>query len=117
MTGLNRHNGRALDPNSDTHLVQSIGDILTTPLNARIGRRAYGSELPDLIDQPLNARTRIRIFAATAMALLNNEPRIRLRRVQLQFTAAHAPSLLLDVVRTDRPRPTLATLSVSLRPA
>jgi len=117
MTGLNRQTGRGLDPNSDEHLVQSIGDILTTPLNLRVGRRGYGSELPDLIDQPLNARTRIRIFAATAMALLNNEPRVRLRRVQLQIDAAHSPRLLLDILRTDRPRRTPTTLSVSLRPA
>lgn len=117
MTGLNRQTGVALDPNSDAHLAQSIGDILTTPLNTRVGRRAYGSELPDLIDQPLNARTKIRIFAATAMALLNNEPRVRLRRVQLQIEAAHAPTLQLDVLRTDRPRRAATTLFVSLRPA
>ncbi|GLK49608.1 hypothetical protein GCM10017620_25810 [Brevundimonas intermedia] len=117
MSGLNRFTGRRLDPNSDEHLVQSIGDILSTPLNLRIGRRAYGSEIPDLIDQPLNARTRIRIFAATAMALQNFEPRVRLKRVQLLVSALGRASLQLDVIRTDRPRRTSATLSVSLRTA
>lgn len=117
MSGLNRLSGRRLDPDSDAHLVQSIADILTTPLNLRVGRRAYGSELPDLIDQPLNDRTRIRIFAATALALQHHEPRVRLRRVQLQRSAAGAVSLILDLIRTDRPRRTPSTLSVTLRPA
>ena len=56
MTGMSRFTGEKLDPNSDAHLVQSIGDILTTPLGSRVLRRSYGSELPDLIDQPIEPR-------------------------------------------------------------
>lgn len=115
MSALNRLTGRSMDPSSDAHLAQSIGDILTTPLNLRVARRAYGSEISDLIDQPLNARTRIRIFAATAKALMQWEPRVRLKRVQLQADATGSASLQLDIVRTDRPRRPASSISINLR--
>lgn len=114
MTGLNRFSGQRLDPASDAHLDQSIGDIVTTPLNTRAGRRAYGSEVPDLIDQPLNNRTRIRIFAATAMALMRWEPRVRLKRVQLDVSAEGKAAVRLDVLRTDRPGRPARSLSIAL---
>ena len=112
---MSRHTGRALDPNGNAHLVQSIGDILTTPLGSRVLRRTYGSDLPDLIDQPLNPRTRLRIFAATAMALLRWEPRIRLKKVTLRVGAAGVAALDLVAVRTDLPRRTPVTLSIPLQ--
>ena len=115
MTGLNRQTGRPLDVASAEHLVQSIGDVLTTPIGSRVGRRDYGSELADLVDQPLNAATRMRIFAATAMALLAWEPRVRLKRVQLQASAGGVASILLNVVRTDLPTRPAASLSIPLR--
>lgn len=117
MTGMSRVTGRALDANSNAHLVQSIGDILTTPLGSRVLRRTYGSELPDLIDQPLNARTRLRIFAATAMALLRWEPRIRLKRVALTSDADGSAQLSLVAVRTDLPRRQTLNLLIPLQAA
>ena len=114
MSGLNRQTGRVLDVGSAQHLVQSIGDILTTPLGSRVGRRDYGSELADLVDQPLNPTTRMRIFAATAMALMAWEPRVRLKRVQLQASAAGIASILLDVVRTDQPARPAVALTIPL---
>lgn len=115
MTGMSRTTGRALDANSDAHLVQSITDILTTPIGARVLRRTYGSELPDLIDQPMNARTRLRIFAATAMALLRWEPRLRLKRVSLSGGADGSAQLNLVGVRTDLPRRPTLTLLIPLQ--
>ncbi len=115
MTGMSRITGRRLDPNSDAHLVQSVGDILTTPLGSRVLRRTYGSELPDLIDQPMNPRTRLRIFAATAIALLRWEPRLRLKRVSLVMGAAGAAALSLSAVRTDLPRRTSVNLLIPLQ--
>lgn len=66
------------------HLRQSVHDILTTPIGARVMRRDYGSALPDLIDQPLTGLTLARIYAATAEAIARWEPRVRLRRVRAQ---------------------------------
>lgn len=114
MTAMNRRTGRALDPNSEAHLIQSIGDILTTPRGSRVMRRDYGSDLPDLIDQPLNAATRLRIYAATALALFRWEPRARLTRVQLTGDSTGVARLHLDVVRTDLPRRSATTLIIPL---
>jgi phage baseplate assembly protein W len=41
------------------HLGQSIGDILSTPIGTRLGRRDYGSLVPQQLDQPNNATGRI----------------------------------------------------------
>ena len=65
------------------HLAQSVADILTTPIGTRVMRREYGSQLPDLVDWPTNPATRLLAYAATAMALMRWEPRIRLSRVEL----------------------------------
>ncbi|MHC9012586.1 GPW/gp25 family protein [Stenotrophomonas rhizophila] len=78
------------------HLVQSIRDVLTTPIGSRIQRRDYGSLLPELIDQPFNDHTRLQLFGATATALMRWEPRIRLSRISL--TPGDAPgAFLLDL--------------------
>ncbi|MFZ6875377.1 GPW/gp25 family protein [Undibacterium sp. Di27W] len=65
------------------HLRQSIADILTTPIGTRVMRRDYGSLLFELIDQPLNGFTQVRLYVATAEALLKWEPRIKLTHVKL----------------------------------
>lgn len=80
---MNRRNGSTLTTRE--HIAQSIEDILTTRIGTRIARREYGSLLPELIDQPLNETTCLRLYAATAMALLRWEPRINLIRVQLNI--------------------------------
>lgn len=79
MIGMNCTTGRRIS--GADHLRQSINDILTTPLGSRLMRRDYGSLLPDLIDQPQNAATRVRLYAATASALMTWEPRLRLSRI------------------------------------
>ena len=64
------------------HISQSIADILNTRIGSRVMRREYGSLLPELVDHPFNDATRLRVYAATAMAVLRWEPRISLSRVQ-----------------------------------
>jgi len=81
MAGLSRTTGTALE--GIEHLRQSIADILTTPIGSRVMRRDYGSNLPFLIDQPFNAHTRMLCYAATAMALMRWEPRVRLIHVSI----------------------------------
>ncbi|MDO9607214.1 MAG: GPW/gp25 family protein [Brevundimonas sp.] len=116
MSSISRLTGAALDPNSDAHLAQSIGDILTTPIGSRPLRRTYGSELPDLIDQPIDPRRLpIKIFAATAMALLAWEPRVRLSRVQLEAGASGVGTLRLTGKRVDLPRNPTVDFSISVR--
>ncbi len=97
MIGMSNHTGRALAGNA--HIAQSIADILTTPIGSRVMRRDYGSQLPDLIDWPTNDATRLQAYAATAMALLRWEPRIRLSRVQL-FLGEQPGHVVLDIEGT-----------------
>ncbi|BAU74387.1 GPW/gp25 family protein [Metapseudomonas furukawaii] len=79
---MNRHTGFRLD--DVAHLRQSIADILTTPLGSRLMRRDYGSRLFQLLDHPLNPQTRLRAYAATALALMRWEPRLHIGRIQLE---------------------------------
>lgn len=97
---MNRITGAAITELD--HIKQSIGDILGTRIGTRLARREYGSQVPDLIDQPFHGATTLRIYAATAMALMRWEPRIRLTRVQLQRGAeASAGVLDLEATRVD----------------
>lgn len=92
MIGMSAQTGRSLTANQ--HLAQSISDILTTPLGSRVMRREYGSQLPRLIDWPHNGPTRLKAMAATAMALMRWEPRIRLTSVTLSHGEATGQALL-----------------------
>jgi len=97
---MNRITGAAITELD--HIKQSIGDILGTRIGTRIARREYGSYVPDLIDAPFHGPTTLRLYAATAMALMRWEPRIRLTRVQLQRGAeASAGVLDLEATRVD----------------
>lgn len=101
MTGMSRASGVALG--GDGHLLQSIADILTTPIGTRVMRRDYGSLLFELIDQPDNARTRLRLFAAIAVALGKWEPRLAISRIAVAMLAPGQLEVTLEATRTDSP--------------
>lgn len=82
ILGISAATGRPLD--GIDHLRQSVMDILTTPRGSRVMRRDYGSDLFSLVDQNLTGLTLARIFAATALALREWEPRLRVIRVQAE---------------------------------
>lgn len=115
MNGMNAQTGAAIA--GVDHLRQSIADILGTPRGTRVARRDYGSDLPELLDQPANDVGRLRIFAATALALLRQEPRLRLTRVAL--SAADRPGafrLTVEGKRTDTARrPAALSYTLPLR--
>lgn len=81
-TGLNAKTGRTLS--GWPHVVQSIRDILTTPVGSRVMRREYGSELPLLVDRPMTQRVVLAVYAATAIAIARWETRFSLTGVELQ---------------------------------
>lgn len=87
--GMHRDTGAAAD--GLEHVRQSIAVILTTPIGSRVMRRDFGSLLPELLDQPDNGTTRVRLYSATAGALMRWEPRVRLSRVRL--AAGERPGL------------------------
>lgn len=99
---------------NNEHIAQSIADILTTRIGTRVMRREYGSLLPDLVDHPSNDVTRLRAYAATAMALTRWEPRIQVHRVQLQSATLQGQAVMdieCTVVDTNEP----LSLSVPLQ--
>jgi phage baseplate assembly protein W len=54
MRGMDRHTGKPLEGRA--HLLQSIGDITTTPLRTRVMRRDYGLD-DTLIDRPATTQS------------------------------------------------------------
>jgi len=100
MAGMSRTTGAAID--GLDHIRQSVADILGTPIGTRVGRRDYGSLLPELIDQPMTGPNILRVYAATAVALSRWEDRLRLRRVSLSAgDTPGAATLIIDAERTD----------------
>lgn len=110
MMGLNRDTGATLDNEAD-HVRQSVADILTTPIGSRVMRRDYGSVIPELIDQPLNNKTILRLYAASAAALMRWEPRIKL--ASISFSVPAEASAIIEISGTVGDRS--LTTSVQLR--
>ncbi|MHC5192732.1 GPW/gp25 family protein [Pseudomonas frederiksbergensis] len=109
---MNRETGAAID--TVEHIVQSTTDILTTRLGTRVMRREYGSFLPELVDHPFNDVTRLRVYAATVMALMRWEPRITLSRVQFLGATLQGQTVMdIECSRVDTNEP--LSLSVPLQ--
>lgn len=102
MSGLNATTGRPLADLD--HIRQSVRDILITPIGSRIERRTYGSLLPDLIDQPANPANRLRLMAATVMAILQWEPRLSLNSVSIALDLQGNAQIDMDATRKDGQR-------------
>lgn len=100
MPGMNRTAGAPVE--GLEAIRQSIADILSTRVGSRVGRREYGSLLPDLVDHPRTPANVLRLYAATALAISRWEGRLRLARVSLAAGPTPGASLLvLDATRTD----------------
>jgi phage baseplate assembly protein W len=78
-SGMNKSDGTAID--DIDHIRQSITDILTTPVGSRVMRREYGSDIFTLLDAPINGATKMRLMAATVMAIINWEPRVKVTSI------------------------------------
>ena len=98
MAGMSRVTGAVMT--GLEHIRQSVADILSTPIGTRLGRREYGSLIPDLIDQPMTAANILRIYAAAAVAISRHEDRIRLRHIAI--TAGERPGAALLTIIGDR---------------
>lgn len=103
--------GRRID--RAAHISQSIADILTTPIGSRLMRRGYGSYIPQLIDQPLTDANILRLQAATAQAIMQWEPRTRLRSARLRFDATGRAHLTLE--RQDIGQPSAQQQTITLQ--
>ncbi|MFP1869269.1 GPW/gp25 family protein [Lonsdalea quercina] len=100
--------GSVLD--DDSHLHQSVSDILLTPIGSRVMRREYGSAVFSLIDQPDNAVTRLKLMSAACMALWRWEPRLTPVSVTVETTQQGAVQMNVKARRTD----TSSTISTDI---
>ena len=79
---MDRTTGKAIGELA--HLLQSVGDILTTPIGSRVMRHEYGSQVPMLVDQPDNQITQLRLLSAAASALMRWEPRLAVSNIEIE---------------------------------
>lgn len=113
MSGMNRNTGKRIE--GEAHIAQSIADILTTPIGARVMRRSYGSRLFEWVDAPLNAATRQLIAAASAGAIARWEPRVRLTRIAVgDGDSGGGLTIIIEGTRTDLPGRAPLNLSIAL---
>jgi len=94
MTGTNANTGKHIS--GAEHLKQSIRDILTTPLGARVMRRDYGSRLFDLVDRPMTQALLVELYAAVAAALDKWEPRFELQKSSVESIIEGKITLTLE---------------------
>lgn len=105
--GLSAATGQTVT--GDAHLIQSLRDIITTPIGSRVMRRDYGSRVPRLLDAPMTRGLVADVVAAVAEAVAAWEPRIQLKRV---VVVEIAPGVLrLDLIDSHGRRFTLGAAS------
>ncbi|WP_286707778.1 GPW/gp25 family protein [Psychrobacter sp. UBA2514] len=81
VKGMSRSTGQRIDQTN--HILQSVRDILMTPIGSRVMRRDYGSLLPFLIDSPINAYFIMQLRASVIHALMRWETRVTPTRIEL----------------------------------
>lgn len=90
--GCDRVTGKRLD--GWPHVIQSIGDILTTRVGTRVMRRPYGSDTPKLIDAPMTEQTLLAFYVSIATALALWEPRFELQDIRFADASASGAATL-----------------------
>ncbi len=98
--GMSSASGAAVE--GESHLKQSIEDILLTPVGSRLMRREYGSALFSLLDQPDNEVTRLRLISAAVIALWKWEPRITPTQITFESAAPQGSrTMIISAQRSD----------------
>ncbi|EFO31337.1 GPW/gp25 [Roseibium sp. TrichSKD4] len=67
------------------HVIQSVRDILLTPIGSRVLRRSYGSRIPDMIDRPITPSLIMDIQMEVIDAIERQEPRLGVERVLVDY--------------------------------
>lgn len=83
--GMDRRTGRWIK--GWAHTSQSLDDIVSTPLAARVMRREYGAEEDALVDKPMKAGALTKPVMAVAVPVNRWEPRVHLTRVAIAAAA------------------------------
>lgn len=85
MALMSRDTGLNIDDME--HLVQSVVDIVTTPIGTRVCLREYGCLLPYRIDLPINRAWVSEAYGEIAEALDRWEPRLSTETIFLDASA------------------------------
>lgn len=109
-TGINALQGAPLSDWS--HVEQSIQKILTTPIGSRVMRRDFGSDLPELIDRKMTAANILKVYAASALAIIRWEPRFRMKAGRVASATADG-KLSIEIFGLYYPRGHLGDYSVA----
>lgn len=114
MLGMDRNTGKPLS--GDAHIVQSVSDIITTPIGTRCGKmRDYGSIVPMLQDQPITRATPLLVASGVASALARWEKRVSVKRVAVTGEFARGQAVLtIDLVRRGTASNALTTITIPL---
>ncbi|MFJ6324083.1 MULTISPECIES: GPW/gp25 family protein [unclassified Rhizobium] len=94
------------------HVEQSICKILTTPKRSRLMRRNFGSDVPELIDAKMTRRSILAVYAASATAILEWEPRYRMTAGRVTRADADG-AITLEIFGTYYPRGHRGDYSIS----
>lgn len=98
FVGMDNTTGRRIE--GIAHLHQSVVTILKTPLGSRVLRRDFGSRLFELLDRNITPSLKMQMYAATVEALQKWEPRIEVKRVNvepvLDESIQHSVSLAIE---------------------
>jgi phage baseplate assembly protein W len=86
MIGVDRHTGDLVD--SDERRRQSIEDILTTPLTARVTRGEFGSLVFDFIDNIGNTANLQKLRTTAIDAIKRWEPEARISKIDVSLGAS-----------------------------
>lgn len=112
MGGMSRTTGKYLE--GYAHLVQSVGDILSTPLLTRVWRRDYGGHGTYLLDKPASEETLISFTIAIGDAINKWEPRYRLNRIWFE-EANQDGHFILNIDGTYYPRGHLGDFTTGVK--
>lgn len=113
LTGMDRITGKPLS--GDEHLVQSIWDIITTPLGTRVMLRDYGCLLFFLLDMPMTRAVLLLGAMSITMALGRWEPRIAVTKVSFEGDLASGQAVVIvEGNRTDVTGNTFRRLTIPL---
>ncbi|MCA8032015.1 GPW/gp25 family protein [Burkholderia arboris] len=99
MVGICKYTGKRIA--GIAYLRQRIDTLLTTPLVTRVMRRYWGSKLPRLVDRPTDAALHIDLYAATALALKQWEPELKVSRVRITAISVGTVDLALEGTYTE----------------
>lgn len=113
LTGMDAETGRALS--GDDHLVQSIGDIVSTAFGERTMLGDYGCLLFDLLDRPATRANLLLAAMSVTMALARWEPRIAVTQVTFEGDFATGQAVMnVTGNRTDVQGNALTRLTIPL---